>query len=31
MGAAGSLVANDGAFSPRIGVVWDPRADGDWS
>ncbi len=28
---AGNLVANDSAFSPRLGVVFDPRGDGRWS
>jgi hypothetical protein len=29
--AAGQLVANDSAWSPRLGVVWDPRGDGRWA
>jgi outer membrane receptor protein involved in Fe transport len=29
--SAGNLVADDSAFSPRIGVVWDPKGNGDWS
>ena len=29
--SAGKLVANDSAFSPRLGVVWDPTGDGGWS
>ena len=29
--AAGQLSVKDGAFSPRFGVVWDPKADGKWS
>jgi hypothetical protein len=28
---AGQLVADDSAFSPRVGVVWDPTAEGKWS
>jgi carboxypeptidase family protein len=28
--AGGNLVAKDSAFSPRLGVVWDPRGDGVW-
>ncbi len=27
----GELVVKDNAFSPRLGVVWDPRGDGVWS
>ena len=29
--AAGNAVANDSAFSPRLGLVWDPRGNGVWS
>ena len=29
--SAGTLVADDSAISPRIGVVWDPAGDGRWS
>jgi outer membrane receptor protein involved in Fe transport len=29
--SAGSLVANDSAWSPRVGLVWDPKGDGAWS
>jgi outer membrane receptor for ferrienterochelin and colicin len=29
--AIGNLVANDSAWSPRLGVVWDPKGTGDWS
>jgi outer membrane receptor protein involved in Fe transport len=29
--SAGNVVANDSAFSPRVGVVWDPRGNGEWS
>jgi Carboxypeptidase regulatory-like domain len=28
---SGNLVANDSAFSPRVGAVWDPTGDGKWS
>lgn len=28
---AGALVARDGAFSPRLGLVWDPIGDGRWT
>ena len=28
--AVGSLVAKDSAFSPRLGVVFDPKGDGRW-
>jgi hypothetical protein len=27
----GNLTAKDSAFSPRVGVVWDPKGNGDWS
>ncbi len=29
--SAGDPVANDSAWSPRLGIVWDPTGDGDWS
>ncbi len=29
--AAGQLVAQDSAISPRLGVIWDPKGDGKWS
>ena len=29
--SAGDTVANDSAWSPRLGIVWDPTGDGDWS
>jgi outer membrane receptor protein involved in Fe transport len=29
--SAGRLVANDSAWSPRLGVVWDPTGDQKWS
>jgi len=28
---SGALVTKDGAFSPRVGVVWDPTGEGVWS
>lgn len=27
----GSLTARDSAFSPRLGLVWDPKGNGDWA
>ena len=29
--SAGNLVAEDSLWSPRLGVVWDPKGDGVWS
>jgi outer membrane receptor for ferrienterochelin and colicin len=29
--SAGNLVANDGIVNPRVGIVWDPKGDGNWS
>jgi outer membrane receptor for ferrienterochelin and colicin len=29
--SAGRLVAQDSAFSPRVGIVWDPAGDQKWS
>jgi hypothetical protein len=29
--SAGSLVSNDSIVNPRIGVVWDPKGDGNWA
>ena len=29
--SGGHVVANDSAVSPRVGLVWDPRGNGDWS
>jgi hypothetical protein len=29
--ASGNAVANDSAFSPRLGMVWDPQGNGTWS
>jgi hypothetical protein len=28
---SGQLVTKDAAFSPRLGVVWDPKGDGAWT
>ena len=28
---AGETVVKDSAFSPRLGVIWDPKGTGDWS
>jgi hypothetical protein len=28
---SGALVTKDGAFSPRLGVIWDPTGEGVWS
>jgi outer membrane receptor for ferrienterochelin and colicin len=28
---SGALVTKDGAFSPRLGVIWDPTGGGTWS
>jgi Carboxypeptidase regulatory-like domain len=28
---SGALVTKDGAFSPRVGVIWDPTGEGVWS
>jgi len=28
---SGTLVTKDGAFSPRLGVIWDPTGEGAWS
>jgi hypothetical protein len=28
---AGTLVAKDAAFSPRLGIIWDPTGEGRWS
>jgi hypothetical protein len=27
----GALTANDSAWSPRVGIVWDPKGNGNWS
>jgi hypothetical protein len=27
----GNLTANDSAWSPRVGVIWDPRSNGEWA
>ena len=27
----GTLTARDSAFSPRVGVVWDPKGNGEWA
>jgi len=29
--AMGNLTAKDSAWSPRLGVVWDPKGNGDWA
>jgi len=29
--AMGNLTAKDSAWSPRLGVIWDPKADGNWA
>jgi hypothetical protein len=29
--SAGNLIASDSLWSPRVGVVWDPKGDGAWS
>ncbi|HXD73089.1 MAG TPA: TonB-dependent receptor [Vicinamibacterales bacterium] len=29
--AMGNLTVKDSAFSPRVGVVWDPKGNGDWA
>src|SRR5262249_59513260 len=29
--SAGRIVANDSAWSPRLGIVWDPTGDQKWS
>jgi outer membrane receptor protein involved in Fe transport len=29
--SAGHLVANDSAWSPRVGIVWDPSGEGRWT
>jgi outer membrane receptor for ferrienterochelin and colicin len=29
--SAGAVVASDDAFSPRVGMVWDPAGTGEWS
>ncbi len=29
--SAGNVVANDSAFSPRVGVIWDPTGSGQWT
>ena len=29
--SAGNLTARDSAWSPRVGVVWDPKGTGDWT
>src|SRR5262249_43910940 len=28
---SGALVTRDGAFSPRLGVIWNPKGDGAWA